>query len=92
MVNAEKWAVKIKNGGDVNLLLPNFCMLTALSSHLSVFSKFCIMNTLLHSLLLQCHSCRSLSNVSFGGHILGLIKGAYHSWLDMMTSSEIPPF
>jgi len=92
IVNAEKWGVKIKNGGDVKLLLPNCCVLPALSSHLSVFSKFCVMNTLLHFLLLLCHSCRSLSNVSFGGHILGLIEGAYHGWLDMMTSLEGPPF
>jgi len=92
MVNAEKWGVKIKNGGYGNLLLPNFCVLPALSSHLSVFSKFCIMNTLLHFFLLLCESCRSLRNVSFGGHILGLIKGAYHGWLSMMASSEGPPF
>jgi len=61
--------------------------------HFSVLSKFCIMNTLLHFLLL-CQSCRSLRNVglSFGGRILGLIKSAYHGWLSMMTSSEAPPF
>jgi len=49
------------------------------------------MNTLLHFLLL-CQSCRSLRNISLGGHILGLIKSAYHGWLSMMTSSEGPPF
>ena len=75
MVNSGKWGVKIKNGGDANLLLPNFYMFRALSSHFSVLSNFCIMNTILHFLLL-CQSCRSLKNVglSFGGHILGLIK------------------
>jgi len=88
MVNAEKWGVKIESGGDANLLLPNFCVLPALSSHLSVFSKLCIMNTPLHFLLLLCQSCRSLRNVSFGGPILGLIKSAYHGWLNMMASSE----
>ena len=46
MVNAEKWGVKVKSRGDANLLLPNFCVLPALSSHLSVFSKLCIMKTL----------------------------------------------
>jgi len=46
MVNAEKWGVKIKSRGDVNLLLPNFCVLPTLSFNLSVFSKLCIMNTL----------------------------------------------
>ena len=89
MVNSEKWGVKIRSGGDANLLLPNFCMLSALFSHLSVFSKLCIMNTPLHFLLL-CQSCRSLRNVSFGGCILGLIKSAYHGWLSMMTLSEGP--
>ena len=44
MVNAEKWVAKIKLGGDANLLLPNFCVLPALPSQLSVFSKLCIMN------------------------------------------------
>ena len=57
----------------------------------SVF-KFCIMNTLLHFLLLRCQPCRSLRNVSFGGCTLGLIKSAYHSWLSMMMSSEGPLF
>jgi len=90
MVNAEKWGVKIKCGGDANLLLPNFGVLPALSSNLSVFSKLCIMNTPLHLRLLLCQSRRSLRNVSFGGHILGLIKSAYHGWLNMMTSSEGP--
>jgi len=67
-------------------------VLPALSFQLSVFSKFCIMNTLLHFLLLLCQSCRSLRNVSLIGYILGLIKSAYHGWLSMMTSSEGPPF
>ena len=66
-------------------------VLPALSFQLSVFSKFCIMNTLLHFLLL-CQSCRSLRNVSLIGCILGLIKSAYHGWLSMMTSSEGPHF
>jgi len=92
MVNAEKWGVKIKGGGDANLLLPNFCVLPAFSSHLSVFSKLCIMNTPLHFLLLLCQSCRSLRNASFGGHILGLMKSASHGWLSIMTSSECPRF
>jgi len=52
MVNTEKWGVKMKSGGDANLLLLNFYVLLTLSSHLSVFSKLCIMNTLLHFLLL----------------------------------------
>jgi len=64
-----------------------FMCLLALSSHLSVFSKFCIMNTLLYFLPLLCQSCRSLRNVSFGGRILDLIKSDYHGWLGMMTSS-----
>jgi len=82
MVNAEKWGVKVKNGGDANLLLPIFCVSPALSSHLSVFSKLCVMNTPLHFLLL-CQSCRNLRNVSFGSHILGLIKSADHGWLSI---------
>ena len=90
MVNADKWGVKIKSAGDANLPLPNCCVLPALSSHLSVFSKLCIMNTPLHLLLPLCQSCHSLRNVSFGGHILGLIKSAYHGWVTMMTSSEGP--
>jgi len=51
------------------------------------------MNTLLHFLLHLCQSCRSLRNVYFGGRILvGLIKCAYHGWLDMMTSLKGPIF
>jgi len=64
------------------------------------------MNTLLHFLLLLCQSCCSLRNVSFGCHIVGLIKclsrlaeydvliaeSAYRGWLSMMTSSEGPLF
>jgi len=57
MVNAEKWGAKIK-WGDANLLLPNFYVLPAVSSQLSVFSKLCIMNTLLHFLLLLLQLCR----------------------------------
>jgi len=49
------------------MLLPNFYVLPALSSQLSVFSKLCIMNTPLHFLLLLCQPCCSLRNVSFGG-------------------------
>jgi len=41
MVNAAKWGTEIMN----NLLLPNFYVLPALPSQLSVFSKLCIMNT-----------------------------------------------
>jgi len=47
-VNAEKWGVKI-SGGGANLLFLNFCVLPALSSHLSVFSKLCIMNICIFS-------------------------------------------
>jgi len=47
---ARKW----RRGGDAKLLFPNFYVLPALSSQLSVFSKSCIMNTLLHFLLLLC--------------------------------------
>jgi len=79
-------------GTMANLLLPNFYVLPALSSQLSVFSKLCIVNTLLHFLLLLCQSCRSLRNVSLVGRILGLIKSAYHGWLSMMTSSKGPLF
>ena len=56
--------------GDANLLLPNFCVLPAVSSQLSVFSKLCVMNTLLHFLQLL-RLCRSLRNISLGGRILG---------------------
>jgi len=64
------WARK-RSGGDANLLLPNFFVLPALSSQLSVFSKLCIMNTLLHSLLLLFQLRRNLRNVSLGGRSLG---------------------
>jgi len=50
------------------------------------------MNAPFHFLLLQCQSCRSLRNVSYGGRVLGLIKSAYHGWLSMMTSSKGPFF
>jgi len=50
------------------------------------------MNTLLHFLLLLYQSYRGLRNVSFGSHILGLMKSAYHGWLSMMTSSGSPLF
>jgi len=56
MVNVEEWGAKInlqRSGDDANLLLLNFYVLPALSSQLSVFSKLCIMNTLLHFLLLM---------------------------------------
>ena len=73
MVNAGKWCVKT-SGDDAILPLPNFYVLPTLSSQLSVFSSFCIMNTLLHFLLLLCQSCHCLRSVPFGGRILGLIK------------------
>ena len=88
MVNADKWGAKIKKRENANLLLCNLFVLPALSSQLSVFSKLFIMNTLLHFLLLLCQSCRSFRNVSLGGRILGLIKSAHHSWLNMLTSLE----
>jgi len=71
MVNAEKWGAKIKKWDDASLLLPNFRVLLALSSQLSVFSKLRIMNTLLHFLFLLFQLCRSLRNISLGGRILG---------------------
>jgi len=46
---APKWRI----GADTHLLLPNFYMLPTLSYQLSVFSKLCIMNTVLHFLLCQ---------------------------------------
>jgi len=55
------------------MLLLNFYVLPALSSQLSVISKLCIMNTVLHFLLL-CQSCHCFRTASFGGRILGLIK------------------
>jgi len=91
-VNAEKWAAKIKKWGDANLLLPNLYVLPVFSSQLSVFSKLCIMNTLLYFLLLLCQSCRSVRKVFLGGLILGLIQSAHHGWLSMMMSSEGPVF
>jgi len=54
--------------------LPNFYVLPAMSSQLSVFSKLCIMNTLLHFLLLLFQLCSSLRNVYLGGRILGKSK------------------
>ena len=74
MVNAEKWGAKIKTWGDANLLLPNFYVLPALSSQLSVFSKLCIMNILLHFLFLLFQLCRSLRNIPLGGRSLGKSK------------------
>ena len=65
---------KYRSGGDAHLLLPNFYVLPALSSQLSVFSKLCIMNTLLHFLLLLFQLCHNLRNISFGGRILGKSK------------------
>jgi len=56
------------------MLLPNFYVLPALSSLLSVFSKLCIMNTLVHFLLLVFQLCFSLRNISLGGLILGKSK------------------
>jgi len=76
--------------------MPTWCGLTfvlpTVSSHLSVFSKLCIMNTLLRFLSLLCQSCRTLRNKFLGGRILGLIKSSHHGWLSMMTSSEGPFF
>ena len=92
MVNAEKWGAEIKKGSGANLVLPNFYTLPALSSQLSVFSKLCIMNTLLRSFLLLCQSCYSLRNVCFGDFILGMMKSAHHGWLSIMTSPEGPFF
>jgi len=54
--------------------LPNFYVLPALSSQFSVFSKLCIMNTLLHFLLLLFQLCRSLRNIPLGGRIVGKSK------------------
>jgi len=75
------------------LLLPNFYVLPALSSHFSVLSKFCIMNTLLRFLLL-CQSCRSLRSVglSFGGRILGLIKVLITVGWEWWRHQRGPPF
>jgi len=73
MVNAEKWGVKIK-WGNANLLLRNFYVLPAVSSQLSVFSKLCVVNTLLHFLLLLLQLSRSLRNISLDGRILGKSK------------------
>jgi len=72
MVNAEKWGAKIK-WGNAKLLLTNLYVLPALSSQLSVFSKLCIMNTLLHFHLLFQLFC-SLRNIPLGGRILGKSK------------------
>ena len=54
-------------------MVGNIYVLPALSSQLSVFSKLCIMNTLLHFLLLF-QLCRSLRNIPLGGHVLGKSK------------------
>jgi len=54
------------------MLLPNFYVLPALSSQLSVFSKLCIMHTLLHFLLFQL--CRCPRNIFLGGRVLGKSK------------------
>jgi len=73
MVNAEKWGAKIKRG-DANLILTNFYVLSAVSYQLSVFSKLCIMNTLLHFLLLLLQLSCSLRDISLGDRILGKSK------------------
>jgi len=73
MVNTEKWDAKIKKWGDANMLVPSFYVFPALSSQLSVFSKLCITNTILHFLLLF-QLCRSLRTISLGGRILGKSK------------------
>ena len=61
-----------------------YCLLLAMSSELSVLSKLCIMNTLLHFLLLFLF-CRSLKNISLGDCISG------KSNVIMMRPSEGPP-
>jgi len=71
IVNAVKRGAKRKKWGDANLLLPNFYVLPAMSSQLSVFSKLCIMNTLLHFLFLLFQLYCSLRNISLGGRIVG---------------------
>jgi len=71
MANAEKWGAKIK-WGDATILLPNFYVLLTFSSQLSVFSKLCITNTLLHFLLFPL--CRIPRNIHLGGRILGKSK------------------
>jgi len=48
------------------LLLPNFCEFQALSSELSAFWKLCIMNTLLHFVLLLFQLCRGLRSIPLG--------------------------
>jgi len=58
-------------------------VLPALSSQLSVFSKLCIMNTLLHFFLLLFQLCRSLRNISLGGCILGKSK-----WLSPLAEYD----
>jgi len=57
------------------LQLLNFYVLPAMSSQLSVFSKLCIMNTLLQFLLLLFQLCHRLRNISLGGRTLGKSKG-----------------
>jgi len=37
MVNSEKWGVKMKSGGDANLLLPNLCVASLVFPPFSVF-------------------------------------------------------
>ena len=65
MVNAEKRGAKTKWGRCQFAIAE----LSAMSSQLSVLSKLCIMNTLLHFLLLS-QFCRSLRNISLGDCIL----------------------
>jgi len=45
MVNAEKWCVKMKKWRRCQLVIAQFYVLLALSSHLAVFSKLHIMNS-----------------------------------------------
>jgi len=93
MANTEKWGTEIKKWGRCQPTC--YCLIfyvaSLLSSQLSVYSKLCIMSTLLHFRLL-CQSCHSLRNISLGGRIVGLIKSNYHGWLSVMTSSEGPLF
>jgi len=88
MVNAEKLGAKLMKLGRCQLAHGYLYVLPAWSSRLSVFSKLCLMNALLHFLLLLCQSYPLSQELTFVGRILGLITCAYHGWLSMKTSSE----
>jgi len=66
-------------GGDANLVSLNFCVLLALSSQLSVFSKLCIMNTLVHF----CYVSHAAVSGTYPYRPRGLVKKSYHGWLSM---------